>query len=169
MTAETGTIVGILSDSHGYVGPVRQALALFDQAGVSHILHCGDIGNTDVLDEFVGRPCTMVWGNTDFVGSGMQAYLKATGVGVVAQSPATVTLHGKRFAVFHGHERAFLGAVENLDVDYLLHGHSHQCRDERVGGKRIINPGALHRANPLTVATLDVVCDKLVFHEIGPH
>ena len=77
-----------------------------------------------------------------------------------------VTLHGKRFAVFHGHEPAFRTAIDRLDVDYLLHGHSHVCRDERINGKRIINPGALHRANPLTVATLDVASDRLVFHEL---
>ena len=160
-------IVGILSDSHGYVGPVRQALALFDREGVDHIFHCGDIGDTDVLDEFVGRPCTMVWGNTALVDAGMSAYLEATGVGVAAQSPAVVTMHGKRFALFHGHEAAFRNAIKELDVDYILHGHSHIPRDERINGIRIINPGALHRANPLTVATLDIATDRLVFHELS--
>ena len=73
---------------------------------------------------------------------------------------------GKQIAVFHGHEGPFHWAIDHLEVDYLLHGHTHVVRDERVSGKRIINPGALHRAARKTVATLDVDRDELIFHEI---
>ncbi|RLS46748.1 MAG: metallophosphoesterase, partial [Planctomycetota bacterium] len=48
-------------------------------------------------------------------------------------------------------------------VDYLLHGHTHVCRDERHGATRIINPGALHRASEFTVALLDTDSDELQF------
>ena len=47
--------------------------------------------------------------------------------------------------------------------DYLLHGHTHVRRDERVGKVRIINPGALHRAREKTVAVLDTDTDRLTF------
>jgi predicted phosphodiesterase len=39
-------------------------------------------------------------------------------------------------------------------VDFLLHGHTHEVRDERVGSTRIINPGALFRARRYTAALL---------------
>jgi len=38
--------------------------------------------------------------------------------------------------------------------------------DVRVGRMRIINPGALHRANPKTVALLDTAGDSVEFLEI---
>ena len=51
-------------------------------------------------------------------------------------------------------------------ADYILHGHTHCKRDERIGRCRVINPGALHRANPKSVATLDTASDTLTFHDI---
>jgi predicted phosphodiesterase len=54
-------------------------------------------------------------------------------------------------------------ALESQRFDYLLHGHSHLTRDERVGRTRIINPGALHRAREKTVALLDTATDALKF------
>ena len=73
---------------------------------------------------------------------------------------------GKRFAVFHGHENEFLRTLKSPDADYVLHGHTHMRRDDRIGTCRVINPGALHRADPTTVATLDTDTDELRFHEI---
>ena len=39
--------------------------------------------------------------------------------------------------------------------DYLFQGHSHIREDRTVGRVRIVNPGALHRARPKTVALVD--------------
>lgn len=145
---------------------VRRALSLFDEHGVECIIHCGDVCGVDVFDELVGRPCHFVWGNMDDRDSGLEAYLKTVGLNPPAEIPLRFTIEGKRFAVFHGHESA-AREMENLsDVDYVLHGHTHQCRDERVGGVRIINPGALFRAATKTVAILDLATDALTFHEV---
>ncbi len=159
-------LVGILSDSHGYHLPVRKALACFDALGVEHLIHCGDVGGQEVFDEFVGRSLTFVWGNTDEFDGSTLAYLAAVGLQAPSQSPTTITLDGKRFAVFHGHERGFDAAPRKLDVEYICHGHSHVQRDDRIGAIRIINPGALHRAAVKTVATLDTATDQLTFHTI---
>lgn len=58
--------LGIMSDSHGHAGPVRLALTLLDGRGADAIIHCGDVGSLDVLDELAGRRCWFVWGNTDY-------------------------------------------------------------------------------------------------------
>ena len=50
--------------------------------------------------------------------------------------------------------------------DYLLQGHTHVRQDVRVGRTRVINPGALHRANPKTVALLNTSNDFVEFLEI---
>ena len=91
------------------------------------------------------------------------------GIKVPAKTPLRLRLGGKTFAVFHGHERGFQRAIRSLDVDYILHGHTHTARNEKIGGKRVINPGALYRAIPKTVATLDTMTDKVTFHEIDIH
>lgn len=159
-------IVGILSDSHGHRDVVRRALALFDDAGAEDLIHCGDVGGIDVFECLAGRPCTFVWGNCDDPLPDLERHVTALGLPLPQGVPTRLTLGGKTFAVFHGHERGFHTAESDPDTDYVLHGHSHRCRDERVGGARIINPGALYRARPLTVATLDVARDLLVFHEV---
>jgi predicted phosphodiesterase len=43
----------------------------------------------------------------------------------------------------------------------VLHGHTHEIRDERVGLTRVINPGALHRAARYTAAVLEPASDRL--------
>jgi len=159
-------LVGILSDSHGDHLMVRKAVSLFDSLDVAHIIHCGDICGIDVFDELVGRPITFVWGNCDVTGDATLVYLENAGLTAPDRVPTVVELGAKRFAVFHGHEREFERAVRALDVDYLLHGHTHIARNERINGKRIVSPGALHRANPKTVATLDTDIDEVTFHKI---
>lgn len=146
---------------------VTRATALFDTLGVEHVIHCGDVGGEAVFDEFVGRNVTFVWGNTDQVSQGLFAYVASVGLALPNAAPTIVQLDGRRFAVFHGHEPGFEAALHSLDVDYVLHGHSHLRRDERSGSRRIINPGALHRAAVKTVATLDTHTDELNFHEIA--
>ncbi len=159
-------LVGILSDSHGRHLAVRAAMALFDKLGVSHVIHCGDVGSPEVFDEMIGRPCTFVWGNTDFPEDGLLTYALSLGLPIPQEVPVRLDLDGMRFAVFHGHEPGFNAAIQRLEVDYVLHGHTHVACDEKYNGKRVINPGALHRAARKTVATLDTKTDQLTFHEI---
>ncbi len=161
-------LIGILSDSHGQRLRVRSALALFDRLGVEHVVHCGDVGGTDVLDELIGRAAHFVWGNCDAPDRGVRAYLDTVGLPAPPHPPLELALSGKRILVYHGHERDFHRAVGRADADYLLHGHTHTRRDDRIGRMRIINPGALHRANPKTVATLDLASDRLAFLVVEP-
>ncbi|MBI1825223.1 MAG: YfcE family phosphodiesterase [Planctomycetes bacterium] len=155
-----------MSDSHGRVRAVRRALEIFDGLGVGHIVHCGDVGDEDVFAEFVNRPFTFVWGNTDSPSQGTFAFLRSIGIGPPESVPVILELDGKKFAIFHGHERGFEVAIDSIPVDYILHGHTHVRRDERINKCRIINPGALHRARPKTIATLDIDSDLLAFQII---
>ncbi len=159
-------LIGIMSDTHGHHRAVQAAMALFDRLDVKHIVHCGDIGGTEVFDEFVSRPFSFVWGNMDRPTHGLIAYLHTVGITVPNEPPLTLKLGGKRLAVFHGYEEGFERAVDTLDVDYILHGHTHVARNEVRHGKRIINPGALHNVDRRTVATLDTEADKVSLYEI---
>jgi predicted phosphodiesterase len=115
-------------------------------------------------------PAWFVWGNTDQVAE-LEPYARATGHRVPVGVPIRIELGGRRIAVFHGHEAAFSRLCDRVRdgdaerfareaaCDYLLYGHSHVAADERIGGVRLINPGALHRARPRTVATLDLAHD----------
>jgi len=47
--------------------------------------------------------------------------------------------------------------------DYLLHGHSHIAADQAAGATRRICPGALSRADTLSVALLDTDSEEVRF------
>ncbi|HNQ24421.1 MAG TPA: YfcE family phosphodiesterase [Phycisphaerae bacterium] len=159
-------LIGILSDTHGRTSAVRRALALFDTLGVQHVIHCGDVGGMGVLEELVGRPCTLVWGNVDLPDAATLAFLHAVGLPAPTDVPTIIELDGRRIAVWHGHEPGFHDGACGPDLDYVFHGHTHQRQDVRWGRTRIINPGALHRAHVRTVATLDLRTDELTFHQL---
>ncbi|MDZ4754223.1 MAG: metallophosphoesterase family protein [Phycisphaerae bacterium] len=143
--------LGILSDSHGQRGRVRRALELLHERGVRRFVHLGDVGD-GVLDDLAGLDVTIVFGNCDDACS-CERYARDLGLHTVHPG-GVVECGGKRIGLTHGHlvdelERLFLQRV-----DYLLHGHTHQRSDAIVDNVRIINPGALHRATPCTVAIL---------------
>jgi predicted phosphodiesterase len=54
------------------------------------------------------------------------------------------------------------------NYNYLLSGHSHIPSDRREGLVRRINPGALHEAEQLTVALLDLLDDEVRFLTVPP-
>ena len=151
-----------MSDSHGRVDLVREALALLKKAGARRVIHCGDIGDLDVLEELAGWQAWFVWGNTDFSRPSWRPQVEALGL-PWPDGPLDLVLADKRIGVFHGHELALQRAMAAAEHDYLLHGHTHQPDDYHVGHMRIINPGALHRARFKSVALLDLASDNLEF------
>jgi putative phosphoesterase len=121
--------VGLISDTHGLVRPaVHTALA-----GVDLILHAGDVGGDEILDELaLIAPVLAVYGNTDTPGPRLaQSIDKVLG---------GVTVH-----VSHGHE---LGGptpdklLERYAADVIVYGHTHRQLITRAAGRLVVNPGA---------------------------
>jgi putative phosphoesterase len=157
-------LIGILSDSHGEITRTRKAMQQLSDRGCTKYIHLGDVEIIEVLDELIGFDVTLVFGNCDW---GVRLHEYAVQVGIDVRDGADViSVDGKHIAFLHGHdERKYYGFLDD-GVDYLLHGHSHEKRDEMVGKTRCINPGALHRAAVYTVAMLDTCEDTLVFLEV---
>jgi uncharacterized protein len=159
----SGERIGILSDSHGRVDNTRSAVHLLLQRGCSVLLHLGDLGSERVIDELVGHNARLVLGNCDELSLGRYA----GHVGVLNDHPAgRIEVGGRTIAFTHGHIEEPMRAALAEGVPYLLHGHSHEVRDERIGRTRIINPGALHRAARYTAAVLEPATGALDIVEI---
>ena len=160
-------LIGILSDTHDRTEPTAAAMQLLQSRGAEYFIHCGDVGSPAVLDFLAGHKACFVWGNCDWDRTGLERYARSIGIdcfGVFGE----LELDGKKFALIHGDDpvlkRRLLSEQRH---DYLLQGHTHVRQDVRVGKMRIINPGALHRANPKTIALLDTAADLLEFLEIN--
>jgi hypothetical protein len=75
-----------------------------------------------------------------------------------------LNLAGKRVFMIHGDQRSELEKrTASGDYDFVLHGHTHRFRDERVGSTRVINPGALggRFVGERSFATLDLMKNEL--------
>ena len=123
-------VIGIISDTHGLVRPdVHTALA-----GVEMILHAGDVGGDDVLDELeLIAPVHAVFGNTDpSEHSRLSTALE-------------LTVDGVSIHVSHGHEVGSPAPAKLLEVyaaDVVVFGHTHRQLVARAGGRIALNPGA---------------------------
>ncbi len=159
-------LIGVMSDTHGRLDSTAQAVRLLLARGISQIIHCGDVGTTRVLDLFVGIPTAFVYGNTDYDTHSLQRYAEALGMSCYGKM-GRMTIAGVVVSFLHGDDsRAMHQLIEAQDCSLLLHGHTHVRRVEDVGKVRIVNPGALHRANPRTVATIDPATREVRFIEV---
>lgn len=160
----TSSRLGLLADSHGRVNVTRDAVKLLRDRGCDLLLHLGDLGSEGVIDELVGHPVRIVLGNCDDDALGRYA----EHVGVPNAHPAgRLDLDGTTVFFTHGHIEGLMRAALAEGVRYLLHGHSHEPRDDMVGGTRVINPGALHRAARYTAAVLEPATGALEFIEVA--
>jgi putative phosphoesterase len=158
-----GVLVGILSDTHDRIAAATAAIELLRARGAEYFIHCGDVGSEPILDLLAGLPAAFVFGNNDWDRRGLERYAASIDVRCLGDA-GELELGGKRFFVTHGDDtRVMRRAIDSQQFDYVLYGHTHVARDDRVDGSRtrVINPGALHRAREKTVATLDTVTEQL--------
>jgi uncharacterized protein len=153
--------IGILSDTHGRTEALVPAIDMLRGHGAERFIHCGDVGGEAVLDALAGLTCTFVWGNNDYDTASLVEYAKTLGLTCGGRF-VELEIGGKRIAVLHGDDGAAKRQLlDGQAFDYVLQGHTHVWADQRFGRTRLINPGALYRANPKTVALLDLDLDRL--------
>ncbi len=152
--------IGILSDSHGRAEITRRAVTILLDAGSEMLMHLGDLESEETIDELAGHNAHIVFGNCDFNANSMAGYARHLDVNV-DHPMGVIQVDSARIAFTHGHLAHLMRAALADGVDYLLHGHTHEMRDERIGKTRVINPGALFRASRYTAAVLDPETDQL--------
>ena len=157
--------IGILADSHGRVETTALAVRALLDAGAELLLHLGDLETEEVLDEMVGHETRIVFGNCDWQADALTRYARNVGITVDGDA-GRIEVASKRIVFTHGHLTRIMDSALAEGVEYLLHGHTHEVRDDRIGATRVINPGALFRAVRYTAAVLEPATDDLEFIEI---
>ncbi|MCH2162614.1 MAG: YfcE family phosphodiesterase [Phycisphaerales bacterium] len=156
--------IGLLSDSHGNVDRTRRGVDLLLEEGADLLVHLGDVGSRLVLDQLVGLPARVVFGNCDD-DQDLAAYAAAQGI-AVDHPGATLPTEAGLLAITHGHLEGVIRGLIDEEPRYLAHGHSHEVRDETLQGVRFLNPGALQRARRYTVALLRPAEDQFTVFEV---
>ena len=148
--------VGIVSDTHGHVEHTRPAIRMFESLEVDRVIHCGDIGSPDVVELFAKWPTDYVFGNCDSDQKPLRAAIERAGQTCHGEF-GEFELEGVSFALIHSHEpRRFAAAVGSGRYQVVCYGHTHVALIEERGETLTINPGAVYRANPHTVAVLEL-------------
>jgi len=141
--------LGVISDTHGLLRPeVPDALA-----GVDHILHAGDVGRPEILDELSRiAPVTAVRGNTDH------------GPWAAALPPVEVVVFGAAtICLLHDLDALDL-APAAAGFHAVVSGHSHKPKIRENGGVLYLNPGSAGPRRfdyPVTLARLDLTETRL--------
>ncbi len=156
-------LIGLMSDTHNNRPGMRYALKIFRAQGIKVIMHAGDLISAELLEELKEFSMVLSFGNGD---DPLLISSKAGRVSnrFVCDEMLDLTLAGKRIFMIHGdHRTEQEKRIESGDYDYVIHGHTHRFRDERVGSTRVINPGALggRFVGERSFATLDLVKNEL--------
>jgi putative phosphoesterase len=128
--SDSGHVIGLISDTHGLVRPdVHVALA-----GAELILHAGDVGGDDILDELqLIAPVRAVYGNTDLPGNPRLS------------AAIDVMIGGVLIHVSHGHEIGSptpASLLSRYEGDVIVYGHTHRQVIADIDRRWVVNPGA---------------------------
>lgn len=118
-------LVGIISDTHGLLRPQAGEALL----GSDVILHAGDIGKPEVLDELqVIAPLTVIRGNVDKWAEALP-------------DTESIELEGRNFYIIHNVRELDFDPAE-AGFDAVISGHSHKPDIHEENGVLYINPGS---------------------------
>jgi uncharacterized protein len=136
--------IGVISDTHGLLRPE----ALVALRGSDHIVHAGDVGDPEILDQLRKiAPVTAVRGNVDRGGW-------------AGALPKTEILEADRTAIYILHILSELDLKpESAGFAVVIYGHSHMPKQETKNGVIFFNPGSAgpRRFNlPVTVGRLTI-------------
>jgi putative phosphoesterase len=158
--------LGIISDTHGQVELTRPAVRMFESLDVEAVLHCGDIGSMAVVELFAAWPTHLVFGNCDYNHEKFAAAIRDAGQtchGLFGD----LEFEGVRVALLHSHERRrFRQTIDSDDYRLVCYGHTHVAAIDRRGDTLVVNPGAIYRATPHSVAVVDLPSVEATILEI---
>ncbi|HKT88017.1 MAG TPA: metallophosphoesterase family protein [Candidatus Sulfotelmatobacter sp.] len=137
-------VIGVISDTHGLLRPeARQALR-----GSDHIIHAGDIGKPEILDQLRAiAQLTAVRGNID-----KAAWAR--------KLPETEVVEIGGVSIYVLHDLAQLDLKPTAaGIAALISGHSHVPKQEMRDGVLYFNPGSAGPRRfrlPITIGKLTV-------------
>lgn len=148
--------LGIVSDSHGHVDLTQVAVRMLESLEVDRVLHCGDIGSAEVVELFAPWPTDFVFGNCDYDRERLAQAIEAAGQACHGTF-GDLEIGGKRIALLHSDDaRKFQEVKQSGEWDLVCYGHTHEAEIHHEGATLVVNPGAIYRANPHSIAIVEL-------------
>jgi len=156
-------LIGVLSDTHDNLPKVRDALDVFRQRGVEHVLHAGDLVAPFTMRVLVrsGLPLVAVFGNNDGERKGLSKACET-----IYEGPHVMQLAGRRIVL--AHEPETLVPEVTAGADLIIHGHNHIPGVE-AGLPKILNPGECGGwlSGKCTAAVVDLATLEVEMIDLG--
>lgn len=147
-------IIGIVSDTHGHVDFARAAVRMLESCEVEAVIHCGDIGSPDIVTLFKQWPTHFVLGNVDDHPQAFRTAIEAAGQ-TFHDRFGTLEIEGRKIAFLHSDDgQLFRRTIADGEYDLVCYGHTHVAELHREGDTLVLNPGALYRADPHSLAVV---------------
>jgi putative phosphoesterase len=129
--------IGVMADSHDNLPALVKAVSLFNDAGVSLVLHAGDLISPFTAKPFKQLKCELiaVYGNNDGEIKGLAEVFD----GRIYRAPYLVQFKGKNILLMHEPDNLEALAISGK-FDAIIYGHTHEI-DIRKGPTLVINPG----------------------------
>ncbi len=148
--------LGIVSDTHGHIRNTQQGVRMLESLEVDAVVHCGDIGSPDIPPLFRAWPTHYVLGNVDWPRQDLLESIEAAG-GTLHGRFGAIVAAGRKIAFLHGDDATrFNVEIESGHWDLICHGHTHKANQDTQGKTLILNPGALQRAWPPSIAVVEL-------------
>lgn len=148
--------LGIISDTHGHIELTRPAVRMLESLEVDTVLHCGDIGSIEVVELFSKWPTHFVFGNCDDSTAAFAAAIARAGQTCHGMF-GDLEFEGVRVALLHSHDRRkFRETIDGGEYQLVCYGHTHVAAVDRHGETLVVNPGAIYRADPHSIAIVDL-------------
>jgi putative phosphoesterase len=129
---------------------------MFESLGVDAVLHCGDIGSMAVVELFAHWPTHFVFGNCDTDLERFAAQIRHAGQHCHGQF-GDLEFDEVSIALLHSHDgRRFRQTIDSGDYQLVCYGHTHVAAIDRRGDTVVLNPGAMYRASPHSVAVVEL-------------
>lgn len=157
-----------MSDTHNNKDNTLAALQIFRQQGISTIIHCGDLGQPDLLELFTGFELYLAIGNTDHHPEELRRRAKQINPHNQVDYHLQLNLFGKCIWVMH--EPFTQGLSTKPNPDFVFQGHTHRPAIKRISPQTaLINPGTTGgalRAGVHTISMLEVISSHVAFFTV---
>jgi len=148
--------LGVVSDSHNHTMNTLAAVEMLSSLEVDRVLHCGDIGSGTIVKLFSDWPTDFVFGNCDYERDQLAADIAAAKQTCHGKF-GDLEIAGKRVALLHSDDRRkFRDVTTTGKWDLVCYGHTHVAKIEHINGTLVLNPGAIYRANPHSIAIVEL-------------
>lgn len=136
--------LGVLSDTHEHVGNLEIALEAYRAAGITKVVHCGDMTTAGTARSLEGFEVVYVDGNMDQGLPEIYRTLRDLNPHSVVLPTYEGEIEGVSIGVTHGdNENEIRRLIESGKYQFVFHGHTHRRLDVMQGSTRSFNPGSL--------------------------